>query len=111
MLPERGLLVPPIVRNSRWRSRSRWAVDGVLVSAESVKLLSSQGGSGNLGLRAKIDSTLLRIIKSNEIVIKGGHGVGKGGLQYVRALYLSHVAKILFFLASTCSIACRLRYA
>ena len=47
MLPERGLLVPPSFRNSRWRSRSRWAVDGVLVSAESVKLLSSQGGSGN----------------------------------------------------------------
>ena len=37
----------PSFRNSRWRSRSREAVDGVQVSAESVKLLSSQGGSGN----------------------------------------------------------------
>ena len=33
--------------NSIWRSRSRGAADGVQVLAGSVKLLSSQGESGN----------------------------------------------------------------
>ena len=37
----------PSFHNSIWRSRSRGAADGVQVLAGSVKLLSSQGESGN----------------------------------------------------------------
>ena len=47
VLPGRGLLVAPSFHNSIWRSRSRGATDGVQVLAGSVKLLSSQGESGN----------------------------------------------------------------
>ena len=47
VLPGRGLRVAPSFHNSIWRSRSRGAADGVQVLAGSMKLLSSQGESGN----------------------------------------------------------------